>query len=136
MVQITGRYKLEKNENLDGYFKALGVPFLARQMMTASTPVVEISCKDDIWTIKTSTLIRTTELNFKVGEEYDEVMPSGETLKSTTTLEGEELRTISKVPDGSQTSRSYRFSEGGMVLTLTHEKSGQTAKRHFRKLTD
>jgi cellular retinoic acid-binding protein 2 len=58
-----------------------GVPFLARQMMAASTPVVDISCKDDTWTIKTSTLIRTTELNFKVGEEYDEVMPSGETLK-------------------------------------------------------
>jgi hypothetical protein len=50
-------------------------------MMAVSTPVVEISCKDDTWTIKTSTLIRTTELNFKVGEEYDEVMPSGETLK-------------------------------------------------------
>jgi cellular retinoic acid-binding protein 2 len=49
--------------------------------MAASTPVVEISCKDDIWTIKTSTLIRTTELNFKVGEEYDETMPSGEILK-------------------------------------------------------
>jgi cellular retinoic acid-binding protein 2 len=50
-------------------------------MMAASTPVVEISCKDDTWTIKTSTLIRTTELNFKVGEEYNEVMPSGDTLK-------------------------------------------------------
>lgn len=50
-------------------------------MMAASTPVVEISCKDEIWTVKTSTLIRTTVLNFKVGEEYDEVMPSGEVLK-------------------------------------------------------
>jgi hypothetical protein len=49
--------------------------------MAATTPVVDISCKDETWTIKTSTLIRTTVLNFKVGEEYDEVMPSGETLK-------------------------------------------------------
>jgi hypothetical protein len=56
-------------------------------MMAASTPVVEISCKDDTWTIKTSTIIRTTELKFKVGEQYDEVMPSGETLKvSSVTL--------------------------------------------------
>jgi hypothetical protein len=50
-------------------------------MMAASTPVVEISCTDETWTIKTSTLIRTTVLNFKVGEEYEEVMPSGEILK-------------------------------------------------------
>jgi hypothetical protein len=56
-------------------------------MMAASTPVVEISYKDDTWTIKTSTIIRTTELKFKVGEEYDEVMPSGEILKvSSSTL--------------------------------------------------
>lgn len=49
--------------------------------MAASTPLVEISYKDETWTIKTSTLIRTTVLNFKAGEEYDEVMPSGEVLK-------------------------------------------------------
>ncbi|XP_021938043.1 fatty acid-binding protein, adipocyte-like [Zootermopsis nevadensis] len=136
MVKITGKYQLEKNENLDGYFKAIGVPYVARKMMAASTPVVEISCKDEIWTVKTSTLIRTTVLNFKVGEEYDEVMPSGEVLKNTTTLEDDELRTISKIPDGSQTSRSYSFSDTGMLLTLTHEKSGQTAKRHFKRLAD
>jgi hypothetical protein len=50
-------------------------------MMATSTPVVEISCKDDTWTIKTSTLIRTTELKFKAGEEYVEAMPSGVILK-------------------------------------------------------
>lgn len=49
-------------------------------MMAASTPVVEISCEDDTWNIKTSTLIRTTELKFKAGEEYVETMPSGQVL--------------------------------------------------------
>jgi hypothetical protein len=57
-----------------------GVPYVARKMMAASTPIVEISCEDDTWTIKTSTLIRTTELKFKTGEEYVETMPSGEVL--------------------------------------------------------
>lgn len=57
-----------------------GVPYVARKMMAASTPVVEISCEDDTWTIKTSTLLRTTELKFKAGEEYVETMPSGEVL--------------------------------------------------------
>jgi hypothetical protein len=57
-----------------------GVPYVARKMMAASSPVVEISCEDDTWTVKTSTLIRTTELQFKSGEEYVETMPSGEAL--------------------------------------------------------
>ena len=56
---------------------------MARKMMAASTPVVEISSKDDTWTIKTSTMIRTTELTFKSGEEYEESMPSGDVLKVT-----------------------------------------------------
>lgn len=136
MVQITGKYQLEKNENLDGYFKAVGVPYMARKMMATSTPVVEISCKDDTWTIKTSTLIRTTELKFKAGEEYVEAMPSGVILKNTTMLEEDKLITISRMPDGGQTSRSYSFFDSGMLLTLTHESSGQTAKRHFKRLTD
>jgi hypothetical protein len=50
---------------------------VARKMMALSTPVVEISCEDDTWTIKTSTLLRTTELIFKAGEEYIETMPTG-----------------------------------------------------------
>ena len=54
-----------------------GVPYVARKMMALSTPVVEISCEDDTWTIKTSTLLRTTELIFKAGEEYIETMPTG-----------------------------------------------------------
>jgi hypothetical protein len=58
-----------------------GVPYVARKMMAASTPVVEISHEDDTWTIKTSTLLRTTELKFKAGEEYVEAMPSGVILK-------------------------------------------------------
>jgi len=136
MVQIIGKYQLEKNENLDGFYKAVGVPYVARKMMAASTPVVEISCEDDTWTIKTSTLIRTTELKFKAGEEYVETMPSGEVLNSTTTLDDDKLTTISRLPDGGQTSRTYSFFDTGMLLTLTHESSGQTAKRHFKRLTN
>jgi hypothetical protein len=68
---------------------------MARKMMAASTPVVEISCKDKTWTIKTSTLIRTTELNFKIGEEYDEAMPSGETLKVSSFILAHALNAVS-----------------------------------------
>lgn len=134
MAQMVGRYQLEKNENLDGYFKAIGVPYMARKMMAVSTPVVEISSQDDTWTIKTATMIRTTELKFKPGEEYEETMPSGDVLKNTTTIEDGKIMTVSRVPDGSNTTRTYSFSEDGMLLTLFHEKSGETAKRHFKRM--
>jgi len=37
-------------------------------------------------------------------------------FQSVTTLEDDKLITISKVPDGSQTSRSYSFFDAGMLL--------------------
>ncbi|XP_069704934.1 fatty acid-binding protein-like [Periplaneta americana] len=135
MAQLIGKYQLERNENLDGYFKALGVPFVARKMMAATTPVVEISLNDHIWTIKTSTMIRTTELHIKAGEEYEEVMPSGDVLKSVLSVEDDRLVAVSKVPDGSQTTRTYSIIDAGMLLTLVHEKSGETAKRYFKRLS-
>ncbi|KAJ9579205.1 hypothetical protein L9F63_024686 [Diploptera punctata] len=90
MAEINGKYQLERNENLDAYFKAI--------------------------------------------EEYEESMPSGETLKNMTTIEDGKIVTVSQVPDGSKTTRTYSFSEDGMLLTLVHEKSGETAKRHFKRL--
>lgn len=135
MTQLIGKYQLERNENLDGFFKAIGVPFMARKLMAATTPVVDITLKDDTWTISTSTLIRTNELQFKAGEEYDEVMPSGDVLKNVTTVEDDRLVTVSKVADGSQTTRTYSVIDSGMLLILTHDKSGETAKRYFKKLS-
>ncbi|PSN56475.1 Fatty acid-binding protein [Blattella germanica] len=134
MAQIIGKYQLERNENLDAYFKAVGVPFMARKMMAMATPIVEIAEQDGTWSIKTSTMVRTNELKFKPGEQYDEVMPSGDVLKNTTTIEDDKVITVSTVPDGSQTTRTYTFSENEMLLTLVHEKSGETAKRYFKRL--
>lgn len=42
--------------------------------MTASSPTIEISEKEEKWTIKTSTLLKTTSYTFSLGEEYDETM--------------------------------------------------------------
>lgn len=56
----------------------IGIPYIARKMMSMSNPTVIISENEDgIWTIGTKTLVRSSEIKFKLGEEYDETMPSG-----------------------------------------------------------
>jgi hypothetical protein len=37
----------------------------------------QVTEKDGQWTIKTSTTLKTMELKFKIGEEFDEVTPDG-----------------------------------------------------------
>lgn len=106
MASIIGNYSHVKNENLDEYFKAIGiilkfmqinfffnfeiktlkhftgVPFIPRKMMMMTSPRLEISkSEDETWTIKIITTIRTTELTFKIGEKFEESMPAGVTLK-------------------------------------------------------
>lgn len=58
-----------------------GVPYIPRKMMSMSSPRLEISNDGDKWTIRTISMIRTIELIFMLGEEYEEHMPAGVTLK-------------------------------------------------------
>lgn len=47
----------------------------------ASKPAVEIKQEGDTFYIKTSTTVRTTEINFKVGEEFEEQTVDGRPCK-------------------------------------------------------
>jgi len=49
--------------------------------MTASSPTIEISKKDDKWTVKTTTLMTSSSNTFSLGEEYEETMMGGRTIK-------------------------------------------------------
>ncbi|XP_076755915.1 fatty acid-binding protein-like isoform X2 [Xylocopa sonorina] len=135
MTSIVGTYQHERNENLEEYFKAVGVPFIPRKMMCMTRPQLEILNVDDKWTIRTSSMLRTTELTFTLGEEYEEHMPSGVTLKNVTTMDGDNLVTVSVGPGNNKVVRKYEVTEDGLILTMTHETSGQVAKRYFKRLS-
>merc|ERR1711970_61965 len=93
MAPIEGTYKLETSENFDEFMKALGVGMVMRKMANTATPVVTVS-KDETETynIKQVTTFKTTELKFKLGEEFEETTADGRIVKSTITLEGNTLK--------------------------------------------
>lgn len=49
---------------------------MGRKMMAMSSPQMEISVDGETMTIKNSSLMRTVEYTFKLGEEYVETMPN------------------------------------------------------------
>ncbi|XP_046813976.1 fatty acid-binding protein, adipocyte-like [Vespa crabro] len=134
MAPIVGTYQHERNENMDEYFKDLGVPYIARKMMGLASPRLEISNEGEKWTIRTVSMMRTIVLTFVLGEEYDEGLPSGETLKNVTTMDGDSLVTVSYRPDNSKIVRKYDFTDDSVVLTMSSEKSEIMAKRYFKRL--
>ncbi|XP_015435656.1 PREDICTED: fatty acid-binding protein, adipocyte-like [Dufourea novaeangliae] len=135
MASIVGTYQHERNENLDEYFRAVGVPYIPRKMMAMSSPRLEILNDGDIWTIRTISMIRTVEVTFTLGEEYEEHMPAGVTLKNVTTMEEDSLVTVSVGAGNNKVVRKYEVIKDGVLLTMTHEQSGQVAKRYFKRLS-
>ena len=59
----------------------IGIPWVARKMMTTTSPTIEISQNGDSWTIKTSSLMSSSHSTFKLSEEYEETMMGGRSIK-------------------------------------------------------
>lgn len=52
-----------------------------RKMGNAATPTVEITEEDGTYTLKTTTTFKTTEVKFKLGEEFEETTADGRVVK-------------------------------------------------------
>ncbi|XP_013146166.1 PREDICTED: fatty acid-binding protein-like [Papilio polytes] len=137
MAPIQGKYQHYKNENIDDYFIAVGVPYIGRKMMAMSSPLMEITFDGENMSIKNSSLIRTVEHKFKIGEEYEEHMPNT-TIKSVTTIVNDnEIMTNSVIPENqAKCGRHYLFSDEECIVTLTHEKASTPGKRYFRRVKE
>jgi len=135
-VQIEGTYKLERNENLDDYFRTVGVPYLARKMMLTSSPEMFVTYEPDteIWVFKTVTFFRTITQSFKLDEPYTEVMPSGDELESVTSRAGPSCFIIKSTHERiGSFERIFDFSKDELVITMKHSK-GVQAKRFFKRV--
>ncbi|KAA0724636.1 Cellular retinoic acid-binding protein 1 [Triplophysa tibetana] len=88
---FAGTWKMKSSENFDELLKALGVNAMLRKVAcaAASKPHVEIRQDGEQFYIKTSTTVRTTEINFRVGEEFDEETVDGRKCKSLPVWETE-----------------------------------------------
>ncbi|XP_062402583.1 cellular retinoic acid-binding protein 1 [Sardina pilchardus] len=91
MTNFAGTWKMKSSENFDELLKALGVNAMLRKVAVAaaSKPHVEIRQDGEQFYIKTSTTVRTTEINFHIGEEFDEETVDGRKCKSLATWESE-----------------------------------------------
>ncbi|KAM8974383.1 cellular retinoic acid-binding protein 1 [Pelodytes ibericus] len=91
MPDFAGIWKMKSSENFDELLKALGVNAMLRKVAVAaaSKPHVEIRQNGDQFYIKTSTTVRTTEIRFTVGEEFDEETVDGRKCKSNPVWEKE-----------------------------------------------
>jgi len=111
-----GTWNLEKSENFDDYMKAIGVGMATRLIANKLKPSQEISVADGQWSIKTVSTFKSSELKFKLGEQFDETTPDGRNVKMTFTTEGNKL--LQKEEGETPTSTCREFDKDSFVMTL------------------
>jgi len=118
-IDLTGTWKLVKNENLDEFLKAMNLNFAVRKMAAAATPVLEITQEGDVFKVITKG-VKTHEANFTVGQEFQDKNPLNEKQMSTymPAWEGDKLRIDNKSnPEAIDVIRE--LVDGQLVQTQT-----------------
>merc|ERR1712002_1010372 len=122
MDAFKGKYERTSAEKYEELLKELDVNFLLRKAATVSTPVMEVTEEGGIWNIKTSTTLKTMELKFKLGEEFDETTPDGREVTALINIENGKIVTVQKAKkDGQKSTKSVREMNGAdeMIYTIT-----------------
>lgn len=102
-----GTWEMEKNENFDGYMKALGIDFATRKIAVCLHQTKIIEQDGDNFKTKTNSTFRNYNLDFTVGVEFDEHTKGLDDrhVKSLITWEGDVLVCVQKGERGMSSLR-------------------------------
>lgn len=124
-----GVWDFVSSEGFDEYMKALNVGMATRLIANKLKPTNEISIKDGVWTIRTVSTFRTTEVSFKVGENFTESTPDGRTVETVCSIEDNKLVQSQKGNIDSVVTRI--FDKDAFIVTL--EAKGVKCTRHYKR---
>jgi len=130
-MSIAGTYEMVSSENYDQYLKAVGVGIIQRNLANTAKPILTwIDGGNGKWTQKTSTLVKSFEITFTLGEEFEEKTADDRVCKSVITLEGSKLIHKQQIGDlEAQTVREFNGNE----MTTTFSSQGVTSVKKFKK---
>ena len=119
MTEFLGKkYKLFNSENFDEFMKALGVSLLIRKMGSSVSPVVELTENNGLYTLKTTSPFKSSEIKFKLGEEFEEETPDGRKVKCVCSLDGNKLVQIQKGEKQTTIEREFSPTEMKAIMKV------------------
>ena len=142
-TEYCGKYQMTDSENFDAFMAALGIGFLTRKLGNASKPLITISEADDAasgssaarrYTLKQESLVRTTTIEFALGEQFEETTADGR--KCMTTFKGVKpglwMQEMLGTGGGKDSVCLREFSKGGMKVTCTVD--DVTTVRNYKRV--
>merc|ERR1711944_56142 len=136
-AKYLGKYDRTSAENYDEFLSELGVNFMLRKAATASSPVLEVTYDADseTWCFKTSTMLKSMELKFKLGEEFDEKAPDGREVRAIVTKEGDTFISVQNAKkEGEKSTKITReFKDNECIQISQCIGSDLICKQVFKK---
>ncbi|XP_067639103.1 fatty acid-binding protein-like [Eurosta solidaginis] len=77
------KYTLVKNFGYEEYLKELGIDAVSRKILNEKVSTIELEQKSSLFSIKTTTDLGTTKVEFRLDEVVDEVTRDGREAKSS-----------------------------------------------------
>lgn len=107
---LLGEWKLTSSENFEELMKQLGVGLMTRKLGATFKPNVKFVKNGDEWVFTTTSTLKTLEVKYKIGEEFEEE-----------TLDGRKVKTVFSV-DGNKLVQTQRDKENNnVVCVITRE---------------
>ncbi|XP_040178027.1 retinol-binding protein 5 [Rana temporaria] len=129
---LTGKFQLIAQENLEGYLKALNVNLALRKIVLLLKPEKEFVVDGNHMIIKTLSTFKNYVMDFTLGEEFEENLAiiDGRKCRTTVFWEGDKLVCVQK---GEVPNRGWKqWLEGDLLhveLTARDVVSTQTFRR-------
>ncbi|KAM3849338.1 fatty acid binding protein 4b [Diretmus argenteus] len=117
--KLAGTWKMTSSENFDEYMKAIGVGLATRKMGNMAKPNLLISMEDaGVISMKSQSTFKTTEIKFKLGEEFDETTADDRQTKTIITFDNGKL-VQKQMWDGKTTTLERDIQDGKLIAKCT-----------------
>ncbi|KAG9478566.1 myelin P2 protein-like [Eleutherodactylus coqui] len=116
--QFLGTWKLCDSQGFDEYMQCLGVGFATRKAGAMAKPNVIISKHGEEICLKTESSLKSSEIKFRLGEEFDETTADNRKTKTVITCNDGVLTQVQKW-DGKETTIKRELKNGQLVVTCT-----------------
>nr|ACO15363.1 Fatty acid-binding protein [Caligus clemensi] len=136
--KFAGKYTRTSEENFESTLTELGVGFLLRKAALFSTPVMEITGKEDTWSITSSTLIKSMSINFVFGVPFEETAPDGRRCRTIVRREGLDrwITEQKALEEGKKDVTVVRnFSDDGKTIDMTITVGDVISTQKFKKVS-
>ncbi|NXY43453.1 FABPI protein, partial [Ceuthmochares aereus] len=131
-MAFNGTWKIDRNENYEKFMEAMGVNIMKRKLGAHDNLKITMHQDGNKFKIKESSTLRTIEIEFTLGVNFEYSLADGTELTGSWNMEGNKLVGSFTRKDNGKVITAHREIIGDeLVQTYTYE--GVEAKRIFKR---